>query len=460
VRSIRLFLCVVLVSVICLSNFIAALQGYRSSLAAAEELIELQIMEKGQFLSSLIQGSISLPADIFDEKTYFQVWRGGELLDSSSNAPSSILIDARDGHHFVSFNGRRWRMWVFSINVTNAERNEIIGSTVKAPIEMITIVIAQRGDLYFRLTESILLKAIYPIIWVLPIIGLLVWGIVTFGLRPLSRLANVLNDRVVEDFSALDSREYPDEMHSIVRSLNQLFDRLREAFNRERRLSADAAHELRTPLAALKIGLHNMKASATEDKNLDRLQSSVDRMGHSVEQILTLHRMSSEVSHGEMSDCDIQLIARDTIAGMFSQFEARRQHIELDAESTMLYGDAFSLSVLIRNLIDNAGKYTPESGTVRVTVSKLAGAVRLFVEDSGFGIPIAERERVLERFYRVSGDRHSSGIEGSGLGLSIVSSIVRLHEGKLRLTQSEALGGLGVEIVFPQIKQIDRDNDT
>jgi two-component system sensor histidine kinase QseC len=435
VKSIRVYLIVVILSVICLSNFIAALHGYQNSMQAADKLVDQQILEKAHSVSILVDKGLELPDSLYDENTLFQVWLEKKLIAQSINSPEHHFFEQGDGFHIVSYNGRRWRTYI-----------------VKSPRDHTTIIVAQRFDVYTSLTENILLEAILPIIWILPLVGVLVWLIVSLGLKPLRKLANSLNHRDVDDFATFDDSQYPGEMVTIIGSLNQLFLRLHKAFERERRFSADAAHELRTPLAALKVGLHNLSESSINDSSLSSLENSVERMGHSIEQLLAMHRVSSEHVPADLEDCDLNKIAKSVIAEMYGQIEEKQQTIELKGDSAHVSGEPFALSVLFRNLVDNASKYTPHNGFLRITIQEKPLSVNVLVEDSGPGIPESEYPRVIERFYRVGGDRHSSGVVGSGLGLSIVSFVTRLHRGQIFFSGSAALGGLAIEIIFPSIR--------
>ena len=430
VRSLRAYLIVVLLSVICLSNFLAALQGYRNSLRAADQLVDQQVSEKAGTLATLITHQEAIPANIFDNNTFFQVWQGESLKARSANAPSQRLLTAHSGFHFTSYAGIRWRTQVFPL-----------------PDDSRQVIVAQRFDVYSRLTEAILLKAILPIIWVLPIVGLLIWLIVTIGLNPLKRLAEILNRRPADEFSGLDPAQYPQELTVVVDSLNNLFMRLSEAFERERRFSADAAHELRTPVAALKVDIHNLSLASPEDPHLERLKKSVDRVGHSLEQMLALHRVTSDQSGINREYLELGAIAKNVIGQIYPQLDARQQQIELIDEATSgVFGEQLSLEMMLRNLLDNASKYTPEGGRIQLTISDNEDMVRLVVEDSGPGIPEPEYDRVLDRFYRVGGDRHQSGVIGSGLGLSIVRYAVNQHGGRIRFGRSPSLNGLSVTI--------------
>ena len=440
-KSIRVYLIVVILSLVCLSNFFAALYGYNRSSALANALVDQQIAEKAQSLARLHHDNLSPPAELFSSQTLYQVWQHSALLYRSTNAPVGSFVGLREGYSYVSHDGRRWRTFVYA-DLTQEEgaHNSAGGSY---------IVVAEPFDVYSVITEDILLNAILPIIWILPLLGLMVLLIVSLGLRPLGRLADTLDRRGEDNFSAVSVENYPQELNRIVGSINNLFLRIAAVFDRERRFSADAAHELRTPLAALRVNLHNVRESAAAKEDIVGLAKDIDRMGQTIEQLLSLHCVSMEGETARPEICDLAEIVREVVAACYTQIQKREQDITLDAQQSPLRGRAFELELLVRNLVDNAGKYSPSGSEIAVRIRTTAAATIFTIEDSGPGIPESERQRVLDRFYRVGGDRHASGVIGSGLGLSIVQQIVAAHHATMTLSASPRLGGLLVEIRFP-----------
>ena len=431
-KSIRTYLVVVILSVICLANFTAAMQGYRGSLKAADRLVENRLSEKAHILSAFLDQHTTLPRGIFDQQTLYQIWDQDELIASSINAPDNLFAPVDGNFHLQSHAGDRWRA---------------VGMTLDQ--SQIQVIVAEKYSAYASLTEDILLRAIIPIIWVLPVLGILVWLVIHIGLQPLKRLANSLSKREANDLKVIQMDAYAGELTPIVAALNGLFSRLSEAFDRERRFSSDAAHELRTPLAAFKVNLHSLGKNEIQSEDLERLKRTSERMEHSIEQLLTLNRVAFAGEGAPLEAYDLYGITRDVIADMYVIIENRKQTIELAGDPVLLRVDPGSLAVVIRNLIDNASKYSPENGSILVSTESSNGIATLRIEDSGKGIPKAEHARVLERFYRIAGDQNDSDITGSGLGLSIVSSVLKLFGGKINFFESKTLGGLGVEISFP-----------
>lgn len=434
--SIRQFLIIIILSVVCLGNFIAALQGYRDSLASIDRIEEQQLEEKARTLFTLVSNQSSVPESLFGEDTLFQVWQQATLLAKSKNAPEISFYGQDSGFHLRSYDGSQWLLFRLERRLEGQKRD-------------VDIIVATKHRVYSSLTEDVLIRAILPIIWVLPIIGLLVWSIVHIGLRPLRRLAAKLDSRSANDFSVLKRDRYARELLPIISALNGLFGRLGDAFEREKRFSADAAHELRTPLSALKINLHNLSKEQKDNETLQSLKRTANRMEHSIEQLLALNKVSIDIGDDIAEKINLHEAAQDVIVEVYDQLTLKSQEIELLGEDCFIYGRLPSIAILLRNLIDNASKYTPEKGVVHVTVSSQGDQTSLLVEDSGPGVPEEEYERVLDRFYRAGGDHNKSNVCGIGLGLSIVADIVRVHNANIVISRSLELGGLAINISFP-----------
>jgi len=254
----------------------------------------------------------------------------------------------------------------------------------------------------------------------------------------------------VGDLTALSTTGLPAEIAPLVDEFNGLLARLAAAWQALGNFTADAAHELRSPLAALRLQLQSLqRARADEDRELatHRLLAGVDRATRLVEQLLALARHDGTAGGQDFAPVDLAQLARR--ATRDAQADANVRHIRLegpgDAAAVTVPGQADALTVLLRNLIDNALRHVPDGGTVRVTARMAdGGAAELVVEDSGPGIPPEERQRVLDRFYRVPG---APG-HGSGLGLAIVQAVARRHGAQARVDASPELGGARVRVCW------------
>ncbi|WOX06866.1 ATP-binding protein [Microbulbifer pacificus] len=447
-KSIRIFLLIALLSTITLVNFIAALHGYRASMEEAERLFDRQVAGTALLLAAIPIDQTAPQVVEENDLQAFQVWSAdGQLLMRSDNAPATPIGDAQEGFSEQNFSGFRWR--VYSSPSANGR----------------SIRVAERVDLRFRLADEVVLQSVMPILIGLPVAGLLIWLVIGHGLASLKKLADELRHKRAEDLAPLTLAAPPEELLPLVRSTNALLERLQASFDRERRFSADAAHELRTPIAAIQVHADNLatqlqNSAVVAPGSLQQLQDSIARMAHLVEQMLNLFRMTPEHYPARFESIDLHRLARDVIAELYPAFARREQEIELQGNTAYIDGDQFALVLLLQNLLNNACKYTPQGGRIAVDVQRQGDAVVLQVQDSGPGIPQEERERVFERFYRVGGDRHESRVPGCGLGLSIVHHIAELHHAQVELGPSSLRDaqapGLAVAVRFPVQKSVER----
>jgi two-component system sensor histidine kinase QseC len=439
VKSIRIYLVVALLSTITLVNFVSALHGYRASMAEAQQLFDRQLADTASLLAAM---PVSADRPMVVEQTghlAFQVWSpGGRLLARSANAPPQPINALEEGYEDVNFSGQRWRVYSHF-----------------SPERSYWTQVAEPVGVHFQLADKVVLESVIPILLGLPVAGLLIWFVVGHGLKSLHLLADALRQKRADDLSPLPLENAPEELLPVVQSTNALLARLEASFERERRFSADAAHELRTPISAIKVHTHNLERELSQYRlpqsldSLVKLQRSIERMAHLVEQILNLYRTTPDHYLAKFEPLDLHELAREVIAEQYADFADRGQAIELTGGAAPLKADRFALTILLKNLLNNANKYTPENGRVEVNTRVDGDRVVLRVDDTGPGIAEEEYGRVFERFYRVGGDRHPVPVSGSGLGLSIVQHIARLHHAEIQLDKSKFGRGLSIQVRLP-----------
>lgn len=293
-----------------------------------------------------------------------------------------------------------------------------------------------------------------------PLIGLVVvvGGLLVFGLRrglqPLDNTAQDVAKRSALSLDAITVDDGPKEIAPLVQAINGLMGRLALAFSVQRRFLADAAHELRTPMTALRLQLQLLQRSddeAQRQQALSELSAGIDRSQHLIEQLLQVARSEPDGEVMRRDAVDLAELARSTVATL----SAKAEHLGLDLGAdavapAWVEGDAAQLSVLLNNLVENALRYTPAGGVVDVAVHVEVGRPVLRVVDDGPGIPAVERERVFDRFYRCEAAQEQARDQsGSGLGLAIVKAIAERHGAAIALKDAPAGHGLQVEIVFP-----------
>lgn len=437
-KSIRAYLATILVATICIVNFVAALNGYRNSTLFADEVLDQRLSRIATSISEL--DIVTLNSALLSGDAIYQVWESGKLVSSSKNASSEKLVELRKGMHLVNRDSVQWRA-----NVIHIKENR-------------WVIYGERYDSYRKLIDKLVVESILPIIWVLPIIALLVWLITGYGLRPLKDLAESLFRRDEHDLSRMSLTNYPKELSQVTDSINGLFERLESAFESEKRFSANAAHELRTPVAVLKVSLHNhiqamgKSIQSTSEANFEdfsELTDSVARMQQSIEQILALHELTPENMRRTIANCELVSLTQEVFLSIYASLQAKEIDFELKGEPLMIKADGNAISVMVKNLLENAIKYTPTQGRIELTIKSDNHNAVVIIEDSGPGIPENDYARVFDRFYRVSHERSDIRTTGSGLGLSIVKHVLDLHRGDIALSRSSKLGGLHVKVSLP-----------
>lgn len=455
--SLRAKLLLLLLGAVTMTWMAIALLTYFDTRHEIDEIFDAQLAQSAKVLLAQavheireqqgVHGGVAAEIKTGDHKyereLAFQVWDNkGHLLMRSSGAPERSLspgyaATSRAGdirHHDrgrfddSEVDGQSWR--VFS----HWDEEEAV-----------LVQVGEHSEVRRELAAGVAWRLLGPLAVGLPVLGVLLWVALGRGLAPLRKVNAEVEARDPGYLAPLASQGIPAEIAPLVNSINRLLTRLGEALENERRFTADAAHELRTPLAALKT--QAQVALRAEDAGqrrtaLENLILGTDRVTHLVEQLLTLARLDPAAENAAITECcDLAVVARRILAELAPAALAR--HIELELKgpgSVPVTGNSAMLGILLRNLVDNAICYTPPGGKVWVSV----GAGRLEVADSGAGIPAAERQRVFDRFYRVLG----SGVPGSGLGLSIVKHIADLHGAAITLGEGEKGVGLRVTLYF------------
>lgn len=363
----------------------------------------------------------------------FQVFHEGQLTMRSANAGLTPMADIHRGYTTVRLgDGVEWR--VFAAQGHERDVQVYVGEQI-----------ASRSAILWAVLRSVL----WPMVFALPLLALAGWWAVRQGLLPLRQLSDALRRRRPEALEPVVLRDLPLEMQPLVQALNGLFERIDRMVASERRFTADAAHELRTPIAAIRTQAQvALGAGADDAQRQHALQATLagcDRATRLVEQLLTLARL--EAAPAEVAAAvELGELARQVTAELAPLALARRQTLALEAPAPCrVTGNPVLLGVLLRNLIDNAMRYSPDAAQVRVTVACEPEAVVLRVEDSGAGMSEPDMARLGERFFRVPGHERP----GSGLGWSIVRRIAAVSGAQVQVERSDTLGGLAVTVRWP-----------
>lgn len=358
-----------------------------------------------------------------------QIWNGdSEIYQSHADlaAPRFSTL----GFSVQPWRGERWKVYV---RRTGAN----------------TIQVAQSLDERCALVRSRVLHTIVPLLLFLPVIILAMPLCVDQGLRSLRRLSDELRTRGPECPDPVSRGDEPSEVAPLVEALDTLFQRVRDASDAQRRFIADASHELRTPLATLQIQTQVVEqalGTTQERAALDALKAGIKRTGQLADQLLLASRLEAGEAGERFERLRLDELTREVILEMLPFASSKDIDLGLGRmDAAIVLGCRDQLHFLVRNLIDNAIRYTPAAGRIDIEVVDDGQATLLSVEDSGPGIPPEERERVFDRFYRCPG----RDTPGSGLGLAIVKQVAGRHRALVRLGRSEGLEGLQAAVSFP-----------
>jgi two-component system, OmpR family, sensor histidine kinase QseC len=471
IRSRTMFLVLGLLGV---SLAVISWLSYRDARHEIEELFDAQLARSARLLEGMVSRDMppsalaslqqtldqaigrhdgASPGHPYEGKLAFQVVDGNaEVILQSASAPPELverlratrpagdsradgmpgLHDQSPGYREVAVGEHRWRVFVLQ-DVPDGY----------------WIVVGERDDVRGELVEKIALRSLIPDLIGLPLLALLVWLAIGWSLAPLKRMAELIRTRDPDKLAPLELAGLPRELEPMVTALNRLLQQLNSLLEREKRFLADAAHELRTPLAVLRIHAQNaLDAPDPADRTeaLRQMLQGVDRATRLVAQLLTLARLEPNAAQLELQEVDLQSLIRNELAELTPLALEREQDLMLNADDTgdyRLQADSTSLGVLLQNLVGNAIQYTPPHGRIQVRLRDAQDSIELEVHDSGPGVAAAMRDKLFERFFREGGG------SGAGLGLSIVQRIVELHRGKITLIDSP-LGGLVVRVSLPR----------
>ncbi|MEZ5614185.1 MAG: ATP-binding protein [Rhodocyclaceae bacterium] len=438
--SLRRRLLVLLLGTVLAAWLATALFTYFDARHEIGEMLDTHLAQSAGLIAAQLEHEIeddreeAVPRQYkYERKIAFQVWdRKGRLLLRSASAPESRLQSRPEGYGDAVIDGKRWR--IFS---RWDERRHYL------------VQVGERYEFREELAQSVAGHLLHPLYFALPALALLIWLAVGAGLAPLAGVAREVARRAPDNLAPLDAGRSPREVLPLVGALNALFARLKDSLEQERRFTADAAHELRTPLAAVKTQAQvalGARDEAERGRALENVVAGADRAARLTEQLLVLARLDPQTALAPGQRVDLQALAEQGVAETASAAAAKSVELGLAAGAAApVPGDAVLLAVLLRNLLDNAVRYTPPGGEAEVSVQSVPDAVLLTVTDNGPGIPPDERASAFERFRRVLG----SGEEGSGLGLSIVRRIADLHRAAVSLETGPGGRGLKVEVRFP-----------
>jgi len=360
----------------------------------------------------------------------FQVFHEGKLTMRSANALDAPMSKKTKGFATVKLNDQtEWR--VFAAQGNEGDVQVFVGEQIDS-----------RNAILWAVLKAVLM----PLMYALPLLAGVGWLAVRNGLAPLRHLSEALAQRKPQALEPVVLANMPTEIEPVMQSLNALFERIQAMMTSERRFTADAAHELRTPIAAIRTQAQVALGAGNDEERRHALNFTLagcDRATHLVEQLLILSRLESSSATAPASLVDVSSLTQRVAADLALAALGRQQELVLDAPAhAFIAADDMLTSVLVRNLLDNALRYSPDAAKVFVSVTCDNRYVTLRVDDSGTGMSDADMARLGERFYRVLGTEQT----GSGLGWSIIRRIAKVYAAQVDVHRSARLGGLCVKV--------------
>ena len=429
-RSIRRWLLAALLALLVAAAAVGGLLTYVTARHEVDQLLDEEMRQVALSLrdhARLDTDRIERSAERPEQRLLVQVDDARRERPYRSRDVAPLPRAAAEGFRDIDHAGARWRVYALPFEVQVIQ--------VAQPL-------AQRRERALAIT----LRIVAPLLLLVPVVALLVWWIVGRALRPLDEVGRQLARRQPNQLAPVAADALPDEVRPMIEALNGLLARLQAAFAQQRALAADAAHALRTPLAAVTLQAQLARRAAEgpeRDAALERLEGGVKRASHLVAQLLALARLDPDAAREPAAPLDLAQLARevaDDLAPLAAQAQVALR-TALPAQAPLL-GHEAALRMAVTNLLDNALRYTPAGGEAELAVRADDGSWRVEVADSGPGLPADERGRVFDRFYR----GRNSKAPGSGLGLAIVREVARLHGGSTLI--GDGLGGRGLTVGF------------
>jgi two-component system sensor histidine kinase QseC len=442
-HSLRRRLLVFLCGSVVIAWLATAFFTYLDTKRLIDEMLDASLIQSADLLHFLLD---RLPSGEFDEISPLE-------LGTAKGQMIAYRVWTRDGSPAIISPGMPIlspdiRLPGFGDRISDNEQWRVYGARTESGL---FIEVAQRHQFRTAFAESVATHIMHPVWFAIPLLAILIWLSVRWGLAPLQTVAEIVERRSADNLEPLKPQEAPSEILPLLDSLNSLFARIDALLEKERRFTADAAHELRTPLAAIKTHAQVALQARNAGERGQAIKSVIegtDRANRLVEQLLILARLD----HQSISAIRERVkLVKLVVEGVIDETpKAATKRVDLGMsdradDEAIITGNPDLLKILIRNLLDNAVRYTPEGGKVNASVRLHEGHIILQVADSGPGIPPERLKHVFDRFYRVEGSTQ----QGCGLGLSIVSRIAEIYGASINLTDGLDSRGLTVTVTFP-----------
>lgn len=468
-QSIRRRTLLLVLSLLTSISLVIGFVGFKEASHEIEELFDARLAQHARILQSLTLGLERLELEEakhqalqnafeqaliveasgghkYESKIAYQVWEGDNLIFRSRSAPLEPLSQNYTGFERQRIRNYDWRTFALSDTYTASINSQ---NADKKASKQIHIMVAEREDVRGEMVDKIVLQTLVPDLLGLPLLAALLWWAVGWGLRPLQQLASVISKRAPTHLESINLEPLPTELVPVQQALNRLLSEIETMIAREQRLIADAAHELRTPLAVLKI--HAQNAQQTLDQKdreiaLEQLTQGVDRSTRIVSQLLTLARLDPQGQESALQEIDLAQESRSLLAQLMPLAWEKELEISLEIDEALNWQTQMEtgcLEIILQNLISNGVKFAPAGTEIEVKWSQNQHEFVLLVRDHGCGVSDKDKQRLTERFFR------EGKASGAGLGLAIVKRILERHQGDI-IPMDTPDGGLTLQLSFPK----------
>lgn len=417
VASIRSRIVFTLVAALAVAGFVASMATYYSTRLELSTIFDDQLKQTALEIVERHKTDVS-DVYVIGQTSRFQVLiqvydsRDNQLYLSQKRSPLPIAENV--GFSTIeTASGDEWRQYVTTV-----------GTRI--------IQVAQPVSIRSEIAVNASMRILQPTLIMMLFLAIAIWFVIVQALQSLNKTARAVAQRSPSSLEPISTEGLPFEVKSLVTSINRLMERLSDSLSAQQRFASDAAHELRTPLAAITLQAQLLsRAKTPEDKikYISRLQQGVARATRLVEQLLTIARLDPDSTQKPLQEVSIDVLAHSVVEDLSANAQAKRIKLTADTSPTLAMALPDALRLMMTNLADNAIRYTPEGGRIEISVHPIGHTVRIAVTDTGPGIAVEERQRVFERFYRALGTK----VSGTGLGLAIVSRIVQMHHGSIQV---------------------------
>lgn len=425
---------------IIVATLLAILASYFSAKHEVEEIYDAQLVHSAKVLLQLTQHEIKEDEEFdlgiedpslqhkYERNFGYRIWFKDKIISQSPNTLDFKDFEAPPKFSDRTVNGKEWRFFVFV-----------------DPQNNIKIEVSEIYDIRYELILDLILSLILPALAFLPVILIIIWMGIKRVLKPVISISTEVNQRGSNDLSPILKTSLPFEISPLIVALNRLFQRIEDSFKREKQFTDNAAHELRTPLAAMKtqtqVLLKKLNNSKEHSEDLHNLNASIDRASNMVDQLLSFSRLQTDEIKFEAVNLSslCESVLRDL------SLHSLKKSIELEADivpNLKVKGHNGSLEIMLRNLVGNSIKFTPFGGKISVSLYQEDKLIVLCITDTGIGIKDSDKDKVFERFYRANKNK-----EGTGLGLAMAKWVIDTHGADISLSDNQ-LSGLVVKVTI------------